>query len=114
MYRLCANHDPQPPIFDQYWQTISQLADTEHREAALRRFEWSLFEQLGHPFPWFQLDATDADTVMFEPASGYMTCGPDHPQGLLMHHTSNIAATRKPLLSPEVIIPNNLMSIFRR
>ena len=47
LMRLFAKDDAHETIFSTYHQTLRELAEIEHYELCLRRFEWQLLECLG-------------------------------------------------------------------
>ena len=48
LMRLLGRHDPQDSVFAYYHAALTQLADGQHLESALRRFELRLLEALGY------------------------------------------------------------------
>lgn len=51
MVRLLHRHDPHPGLFAAYGGALQALAESEHLDPVLRRFEWRLLEDLGYSFP---------------------------------------------------------------
>jgi DNA repair protein RecO (recombination protein O) len=69
LMRLVGRHDPQDPLFAFYHAALTQLADGEHLESTLRRFELRLLDSLGYA-P--SLDQTADDSGPVEPDRHYL------------------------------------------
>ncbi|GIX22045.1 MAG: DNA repair protein RecO [Gammaproteobacteria bacterium] len=48
LYRLLHRHDPHPPLFDAYHDSLRALAAGAPVEPCLRRFEWILLRESGY------------------------------------------------------------------
>ena len=79
MVRLLHRHDPHPPLFASYGDTLTALGQGDSADSVLRRFELDLLQELGYSFA---LDA-EADTgecldrdgwYRLEPERGLVAC----------------------------------------
>lgn len=83
LLRLLPRYDAHPQLFASYGGTLQALANSDHAEETLRRFEFGLLDELGYSFDLTQEAITGAAITedgwySYQPDSGLVTAVRGH------------------------------------